>query len=240
MRRRIILGILACIAAFGQTPKFEVASVKPNSQGELAGFSFSFAADGGLTARNDSVWNLIRAAYGVRDLQISGGPSWIKSQGFDIEAKPPKSDQPIPRQQTLLMLQALLRERFQLEFHREMRDVPSYALIVAPHGPKLPPPGQGRNLTAIGNLDSPSMTLGSLCQILEFDLDRPVVNQTGLDGPYAIRLQWASERTPKELADPARPSLFTAIQEQLGLKLDSQKAPVEMLVIDQVALPTPN
>ena len=86
-----------------------------------------------------------------------------------------------------------------------------------------------------GDLDAPSMTLDSLCQILEFELDRPVLNRTGLSGSFAIQLQWASERAPSaNPPDPSRPSLFTAIQEQLGLKLESIRTPVDFFIIDNV------
>lgn len=220
-------------------PAFEVASVKPNTQ-EEGSFSFDFTPDGGLKARNFSAWNLIRTAYNLRELQMSGGPSWIKSQGFDIEARPARSGESVPRSQTLLMLQALLQERFKLKFHRETRQVASYALGITSRGAKLPPTREGRPRTAMGDLDVPSMTLDSLCQIFEFDLDRPVVNQTGLEGPFAIQLQWASERAPKEAADPSKPSLFTAVQEQLGLRLDPSRAPAEFFVIDSVERPTEN
>jgi len=237
--KRVLLFLIATVGFAQQLPAFEVASVKPNVQGEAAGFSFEFTADGGITSRNFSTWNLIRSAYNLRDLQITGGPSWIKSQGFDIRAKP-QTDASAPREQTLLMLQTLLQDRFKLRFHRETRQVPSYALTVTPRGPKLPPAREVRGRTMMGDLDAPSLTLTSLCHVLEFDLDRPVANQTGLDGPFAIRLQWASDRAPKEAADPSRPSLFTAIQEQLGLKLEATRAPLEMFVIDSVERPSEN
>ncbi|HEY7337714.1 MAG TPA: TIGR03435 family protein [Bryobacteraceae bacterium] len=233
--------VVAATVAFGQQPPaFEVASIKPDAQGEGADFDFGFTPDGGIRSRNFSVWNLIRSAYKLRNLQIAGGPSWIKSQGFDIQAKPPQTGTPVTREQTLLMLQTLLEDRFNLKFHREIRQVPSYALAVARQGPKLPPPRNGRSRPAMGDLDVASMTMESLCQALEFDLDRPVVNQTGLDGPFAIRLQWASDRGPNGATDPAKPSLFTAIEEQLGLKLDATRAPLEMFVIDSVERPSEN
>ena len=195
MRPTVIAAILGCSAAFGQpalsiaqqqSPTFEVASIKPNGQGEAAGFAFDFTPDGGVRGRNFSVWNLIRSVYNLRDLQMSGGPSWIKSQGFDMEAKPPQTGKSVQRDQTLLMLQALLQDRFKLKFHRETLQVPSYVLTIAPRGPKLPPPREGRGRTAMGDLDVPSLTLTSLCHVLEFDLDRPVVNQTGLEGSFAF------------------------------------------------------
>jgi len=238
--RPAVLFLIGTIAFAQPRLAFEVASVKPNVQGEASGFDFDFTAEGGIKSRNFSVWNLIRSAYNLRDLQITGGPSWVKSQGFDIQAKPPQTAAPVARNQTLLMLQALLEDRFQLKFHRETRQVAAYALTVAPRGPQLPPAREGRGRTTMGDLDAPSLTLTSLCHVIEFDLDRPVVNQTGLDGPFAIRLQWDSDRAPKEARDPSKPSLITAIQEQLGLRLDSARAPLEMFIIDSVERPSEN
>lgn len=239
----MILPLLVLIGtiAFAQPgPSFEVASIKPNVQGEAAGFDFDFTADGGIRSRNFTVWNLIRSAYNLRDLQMTGGPSWIKSQGFDIQAKPLQNGTSVPRDQTLQMIQELLEDRFKLKFHRETRQIAAFALTIGPRGPQLLPAREGRGRTMMGDLDAPSLTLISLCHVLEFDLDRPVVNQTGLDGPFAIRLQWASDRTPKEAADPSRPSLFTAIQEQLGLKLEATRAPLEMFFIDGIERPSEN
>lgn len=232
-----LLLIAAALAAIAQRSAFEVASVKPNPQGDVAGFDFSFTADGGVTARNFSAWNLIRTAFNLHDLQMRGGPSWVKSQGYDIQAKPGAS---VARDQTLLMLQSLLAERFQLKFRRETQQVPSYVLSVGPKGSKLGPPRTGRARTRMGDLDVPSMTVASLCQVLEFDVGRPVVNGTGLDGSFSVQLQWASDRAPKENADPSKPSLFTALQEQLGLKLDAGRTPVELFMIESLERPSEN
>ena len=230
---------LLCFAQ--QKPAFEVATVKPNP-GPDAGFSFDIATGGRVTASNFSLWNLIRSAYRTRDLQMSGGPPWIKTRGFDIQAQPPHSATPVTREQTYQMLQALIEDRFQMKWHRESREGPAYRLIVAPGGPKVPPPHEGRARTMFGDLDAPSMTLDGLCQILEFDLGRPVLNRTGLTGPFTIRLQWASDRNPAPAnpSDESRPSLFTAIQEQLGLKIESIKAPIEFFVIDSAEIPSEN
>ena len=214
---------------------FEVASVKPNPAGPEVGFTRGFAPNGGFTARNLSVWNLISSAYGLRDLQISGGPAWIKTQGFDIQAQPAS---PVPRTQSLSMLQALLEDRFRLTFHRETRVQPAYALIVSDRGPRLPQPGEGRGRNLLGDFDMPSMTLETLCQVFEIELERTVVNQTGLHGPYAIKLEWASDKTPVQ--DSSIASLFTAVQEQLGLKLVTARAPVELFIIDGIEQPTEN
>lgn len=224
-----------------ERPAFEVATIKPNRQGPESGFSENIAANGRLTARNVTVWNLIRLAYGLRDRQISGGPPWIQSQGFDIQANPAQAGAPIPKEQTIRMIQTLLEDRYQLKSHRETRQLPAYALTVDTRGPKLPPPREGSGRTMLGDLDAPSLTLASLCEILEFDLDRSVVNQTGLTGPYAIRLQWASERSLKVVAaDPSSPSLFEAVREMLGLRLQTTQVAEEIFVIDSVEQPSEN
>jgi uncharacterized protein (TIGR03435 family) len=235
---RIALASLAAAICLAQPPSFEVASIKPNRDGPMTGFSEDISPNGVFTSKNLTLWNLIRAAYSLRDNQISGGPPWINNQGFDIQAKPAPGGGPIPRDQVNRMLRTLLEDRFQLKTHRETRDTSGYVLTVARDGPKLHPPGEGRQNGTMGDLYMPTSTIEGLCQILEFELGRPVANHTGLSGSFELRLQWASEKHP--IPDNPLPSLFTAIQEQLGLKLESQKVPVEVLVIDSVQQPSEN
>lgn len=222
-------------------PAFEVASIKPNVAGQDS-FSWDVAADGRLTARNMSLWNLIRYAFNLRDLQIEGGPGWLKSQGFDIQAVPAS---PVSREQAVAMLRTLLRDRFQLKSHLETRNQPSYALVVSKDGHRLTPAREdGPNRMMIGQLSARKMTLKALAQILEFDLDRPVADRTGLSGEFAIDLEWTPEkqRTAANATDsgPARPSIFQALPEQLGLRLESTTAPIEVTVVDSVATPSEN
>jgi uncharacterized protein (TIGR03435 family) len=223
-----------------ERPAFEVASVKANPSGE-GSFSIDIAPSGRLTVRNMTLWNLIRSAYKLRDGQLAGGPPWIKTQGFDIQAKPP-GEQPVAGPEVWRMAQTLLVERFQLKSHRETREQPGYELVVDSRGAKLAPAGEGRALTKFGDLNDPKMTMESLCQIIEFDVARPVINKTGLTGPYAIKLQWASDRAPKgeASADSPLPSLFTAIRETLGLKLENARVPVEVMVIESAERPAGN
>jgi len=237
---RIVLVSAGIVCLAQNKPAFEVASVKPNPGGEERGFSVDFAPSGRFTARNMSLWILIRTAYKTRDLEMSGGPTWIKTRGFDVQAQPAGT---VSRDQALLMLQTLLEDRFQLKWHRESREGQAYALEVADRGPKLPPPGEAANRTlAMGDLDAPNITMDSLSQLLEFVLDRPVVNQTHLSGPFAVKLQWQSEhaRAANGGDNASRPSLVTAVQEQLGLKLTSTKLPIEFFVIDSAELPSEN
>ena len=223
-----------------EKPAFEVASVKAHEGGD-GSFSFDIAQSGRVSARNMTVWNLIRSAYGLKDGEIAGGPGWVKTQGFDIDAKP-EGDAPVERKQAQAMLGALLEERFAMRSHRETREQAGYELVVDKGGAKLAPAGEGRALLKFGDLNDPKMTLASLCQILEFDVARPVVNKTGLDGPYAIQLRWATDRAPKTdaAANDGLPSLFTAVRETLGLRMENAKVPVGVLVIDSVAMPSGN
>ena len=222
--------------------KFEVASVKTNTSG-AGDFSNDITPEGRFSTRNFTVWNLIRQAYHLRDLQISGGPGWIKTQGFDIEARPAS---PVSRDIVDEMLRMLLAERFQLKVHTESRNLPAFALVVSNSGSKLQPStGAGRpSKTRLGQLDVPKMGMAQLAQVLEFDVDRPVIDRTGLTGDFAIRLEWTRERDRTAAVDApvdqSRASIFSALQEQLGLKLESIKAPVEVLVIDRVELPSAN
>lgn len=237
----VLLSSLTPINAQDQV-KFEVASVKVNTSG-TGDFSEGITPEGRLTARNFTVWNLIRQAYKLRDLQISGGPGWIKTEGFDIDARPAS---PVSRDKVDEMLRTLLAERFQLKVHTESRSLAAYALVVSNSGSKLQSAtgADGPQSTRLGQLVMPKMGMAQLAQILEFDLDRPVIDQTGLAGDFAIHLEWTREKdrttTGDAPVDQSRPSIFTALQEQLGLKLESVKAPVDVLVIDGVELPSEN
>jgi uncharacterized protein (TIGR03435 family) len=140
----------------------------------------------------------------------------------------------------------LLVERFQLKVHTESRNLAAYALVVSNNGSKLQPAtgAGGPQNTKLGQLVMPKMSMAQLAQILEFDLDRPVIDRTGLAGDFAVHLEWTRERDRTAAGDApldqSRPSIFSAVQEQLGLKLESVKAPVDVLVIDRVEHPSAN
>jgi uncharacterized protein (TIGR03435 family) len=146
----------------------------------------------------------------------------------------------------LAMLQALLSDRFRLKMHRESRSVPSYALQVAKDGPRLGPPAESTQGSSMkmGEMTVKRMTMAGLAQILEFELHRPVADQTGLAGNFSFQLKWTreTERSAPDgtEADPAKPSIFAALQEQLGLRLVQSKSPVDVFVIDNVERPTEN
>ncbi len=237
--------------------QFEVASIRPNNS-EAKINDLSFAPGGRLTGINQSLRLLIMRAYGVRSFQISGGPSWLDSAKFDVEAK--REGNPTPEQMTQ-MFQSLLADRFQLRVHRETKDLPIYALLVAKNGPKLershpdgctdptpgiplPAPGEGPvricgsfNLQP-GRITGTRATMSQFAAALaRYPFNQSVVDKTALDGTYDINLQWTPDETA---ADRSGPSIFTTIQEQLGLRLESQKGPVETLVIDHAEKPSAN
>ncbi|HEX3875714.1 MAG TPA: TIGR03435 family protein [Bryobacteraceae bacterium] len=233
-------------------PEFEVASVKPNASGGQ-GFSIQ-ALPAGLQARNISLKRLIAMGYSVTDFQIFGELPWLESARFDVEAKTAvKTALPELR----LMMQSLLDERFQLKFHRETRDLPILTLSFVKNGVKGPgltdAPGEpcgppvapektaaglpralcGTVNPARGRIFGQRGRISQLCDRLSALLGRTVVDKTGLAGAYDIELTFAPDPAPGVPdSEPAGPSLFTAMREQLGLKLESGKGPVEVVVVD--------
>lgn len=225
-----------------EKPAFEAASIHANTSSEIGQSFFDVSGAGRLIARNMDVWDLVRLAFGMRDSQMAGGPRWIKSDGFDIQATASAAGSSVARPRVLQMLQALLEDRFHLRWHNEMREMNVYALRVGAGGPKLAPAKEGQSVRAqMGELNIPSITMESLCQILEHETRRLVIDQTQLKDSYAISLQWAREAAmgaPEP--DTSRPSLFTAVQEQLGLRLESSRLAVKVFVIDDVQRPGEN
>lgn len=271
MKRGIAAFILAAGLSFAQTqPSFEVASIKPSNSADRRPL---FNSQPGLfRASNVTVSRLIQLAYGIKDFQISGGPGWLRSDLFDINAKHESS---ATREQFGAMLQSLLADRFQLALHRDTREMPVYALVVAKNGPKIrqvsesdpnivdlskgppPPPGSGRLRVTIvrrGRLMAQSTDMAALADDLANFLGRTVVDKTGLAGSYDVKLEWVPDENqvamfqamgvPEGFGAPPSdwqgPSLVTALEEQLGLKLDSRKGPVEMFTIERLERPSEN
>ena len=226
-------------------PSFEVATVKlhdPNSGHQ------GFDAKGErVTARDQSVASMMMFAYGIHPTQIVGAPDWVKNAQYDIEGKTNTAGEPNLSQQQE-MLQKLLADRFDLKFHRDKRALPVYAIRIAKGGPKLTPAahpdaqpdqdGSGHGTEA--DLGFTSFSMPDLAMGLQFFVhDRPVIDQTGLTGRYDFKLRYTYDEA--HATDPdAPPGLFTAIQEQLGLKLEPVKAPVDVFVIDHVERPSAN
>jgi bla regulator protein BlaR1 len=263
-----------------QAYEYEVASIKPDKSGTNM-VRLMFSPDG-LTATNATLQMFIHAAYQVEPHQVSGGPSWLNSDHYDIEAKMDSATadalHKLSEEQGILerqrMLQALLADRFKLTLHRETRELPVYALLIAKNGPKLQEakPGDtypngikgpdGRAgvgmmfMNGRGSVTGQGLPVSNLVRLLSLQLGRSVVDKTGLTAKYDFTLQWTPDESqgamfkgpgpgPQGTAsppppDPSGPSIFTAVQEQLGLKLESQKGPVEILVIDHAEQPSEN
>jgi len=219
---------------FTAARQFEVASIKPSAPGTRGPTIYNptrerFALDG-ITLNS-----LIAYAYDVRDFQVSGGPSWLGSDQYNIVAKP-QGD--VSNQNILEMARNLLAERFNLKLHRESKELSVLALTVAKGGPRLQSSeGTGPEIRGgKGRLILRNVTIGMFAaQLAGRVLGRPVLDRTGITGEFDITLEWAPDESPN-----LGPSIFTAIQEKLGLKLESQKGTVEVLVIDHVERPTPN
>ncbi len=235
-------------------PSFEVATIKLVENEPKTPRFIKLEGLHRFVVRDYNVKLLIAAAYNMNPKTISGGPAWIESDFFDILALTPGQASP-SRQVQMDMLQRLLEERFKLTFHREQKTFSIYALEVAKGGPKLDPTSLGPNDTSnVGPgmvypqkvvVPAHNATMNDLASLLQRAvLDRPVVDMTGLTGRYDFSLEWAPDESQfggglsAASADAPSPPLFTAIQQQLGLKLDPRKGSVAAIVIDDAQHPT--
>jgi uncharacterized protein (TIGR03435 family) len=260
--------MVAAYGLFGQSaerPRFAVASIKPNPATGPRSMEVAMGAGyrpgGRFVASNATVPFLIQRAYGVESFQLVGGPSWLRSDGYDIEAKPgATTDQP----RMWLMVQTLLAERFKLAMRRETREMPVYDLQPLKNGlkPPLPERGQPRPAPPCGPgvvgsgtglaMEGISVSMPALAKFLSALVGREVIDKTGFTGRFALHLEFANDdalaglpnpRGPEASASPdgiGKPSLFSALQGQLGLKLESSKGPVDVFVIDHVEKPAEN
>ena len=238
-------------------PTFEVATIKPSKPG-AQGKGFGFRAGHFMTFNTD-LNDLIAFAYGLHPKQIVDAPAWFGADLFDIEAKPDAEGRPSQKQESA-MTQKLLEERFQLKFHHEKRELSVYVISVASGGAKMtkstaaatdPPAFFFR---ALGDLTVRNQTMGDFATWMQNGvMDRPVVNQTGLTDRYDFQLKWTPDEsqfaafrgvgavvTPPTDSATAPPALYTAITEQLGLKMGPGKVPVDVIVIDHVERPSAN
>jgi uncharacterized protein (TIGR03435 family) len=242
---RAIASVAVCVSGAVHAQQFEVASVKPYSAGQANGSSGGKSGNGRLTMSNVTLKRCIMGAYGVGPNQILGGPAWLDSDRYEIVAK---AEQPVGDAVLMKMLQGLLAEQFKLAIHRETKTIPAFVLEVAKNGPKLERAQDGESTTNNGRglIDAKIITMSRFAEVLSRQMDLPVVNHTGLQGIFNLKLQWTPEsaNSGKPGTDGAAmdtwPSILTAIQEQLGLLLRSQKSPVEVLVIDHAEKPSEN
>jgi uncharacterized protein (TIGR03435 family) len=234
---------------------FEVATIKPsppNRPGKSVGFR-----GGHYMSRNTNVNDLIALAYGLHAKQIVGGPDWFGTDLYDIEGKPDAEGLPNDKQ-IKTMLQKLLAERFKLTFHHDKRELSVYVISVASGGSKMTTSGpNGRTnflFRGLGDLLVTNMTMTDFAIWMQASvMDKPVVDQTGLSERYDFQLNWTPDESqfaqfrgtgrvvPPPTNDPnAPPSLYTAMQEQLGLKMGTAKLPDDVIVIDHVEKPSEN
>lgn len=235
-------------------PSFDVVTIKPSKpdqEGRL------FRVQGRrFTTINTSLIALVDFAYGTHPSQIVNAPAWVTEDKFDLEGTPDTEGAPNDRQWKG-MIQKMLADRFQLKFHKDTRDMPAYALTVAKGGPKMQKSdGDPNGLPALlfsqlGNLHVTNANMQDFAQLMQGAvLDRPVVDQTNLTGRWNFNLKWTADESqfsglgvkvpkPTDAAD-APPPLFTAIQEEIGLKLDATRTAVPVFVIDHVEKPSGN
>jgi uncharacterized protein (TIGR03435 family) len=241
----LVLPATERLQAQTSTSTFEVATIKatgPSSDGHT---HINYPPGDRFSATNITVLGLMQWAYNMPEKQILDGPAWLASTRFDFQAKAdtdqikgltPAQDRDLKGR----MVQALLADRFQLKLHRETRTLPAYDLILAKGGSKLQlTKSNGRNF-GVGrtHFNGEGLTMTLIAEELSLITGRVVVDKTNLADRYDLKLEWAADDAPA--TDNSGPSLFTAIQEQLGLKLESAKEAAPVLIIDHVELPTPN
>ncbi len=227
-------------------PRFDVATIKPSKEDvEGRGFSFMIRGSHVMTV-NTTVKNLIAFAYRLHPKQIVGGPDWLGTEKFDIDGVPDVAGRPNDKQFRMLF-RALLTERFKLAFHHDTQELSVYSLTVAKDGPRLattihkPNDPVDFSFRKLGALSVANATMRDFCEGMQAGVaDRPVVDQTGLTGRYDFTLNWTLDDLRAANDPNAPPGLFTAIQEQLGLKLQAAKAPADVTVIDHVEHPSEN
>jgi uncharacterized protein (TIGR03435 family) len=245
--KALILGrmAMALMAWFSLPPQtadtLEVAAIHP-SRVDSMNTRIDLQKGGRLVITNATLRTLIRNAYGVLPFQLANQPQWVESDRFDINAKN-DSGQQITQDSLKPLLQGLLADRFHLKAHWETREEPIYALLVGKDGPKFQPyagaPEHGMNTGKIPgkvNMRGSDVPMAELATNLGNQLQRFVVDETGLSGHYDFLLHW----NPDTAEDSTEPSLPTALHEQLGLKLEPRKGPVQMLIIDRAEKPSEN
>jgi uncharacterized protein (TIGR03435 family) len=246
----LVVGIWSATCS-GQTvatrQQFDVASIRPS---ESTSTEKAMHVPGGneLIAENYSLQDLIKLGWGVRSFQILGGPKWFDSDRYNVDAKsalPLDVHTPAEDGLTRLqyMVQSLLADRFRLRVHRETKEMGIYSLAVGRNGPILKRSGEATDTTmhgGNGELVATATSMRTLAANLGGELGVSVIDKTGLDGLYDFRLVWSPDRQAAGSGLDTRPSLFTALQEQLGLKLDSGRGPVEIVVIDNAGKPSAN
>ena len=249
--------VLAAVPLVVQTgpapePSFEVATITPTAPDDRSGRFATMQGAHQFIARSYSLKYMVAAAYNVPPRAITGGPAWVDADRYDIRASTPGDARPTTDQQ-MAMLRTLLRDRFKLAFHRELRELPIYELTVVKRGATLTASAAPNEQPELVNRISPgrallparNATMTEFAAMLQRSvLDRHVVDKTGLAGRYDFDLEWTYDETqfggqlPPVTGTPEKPDLFAALQEQLGLRLQATRGDVETIVIDRVERPS--
>ena len=251
--------VVSFTGAIAQTPAprpkfdaFEVATIKPTPLDAGKGRYITIQGTNRFVGKDYTLKLLIAAAYNLNPHVISGGPEWMESEHYDIAALTPGGVRPT-RDEQMGMLRKLLTDRFQLSFHREPREFSIYVLEVAKGGPKLKDAAKPDEAPTVINVVYPqsiklparNATMEDFASMLQRAvLDRPVVDKTGLTGRYDFDLEWAQDESqfngeiPPAAADASAAPLFTAIQQQLGLRLVATKGQVDALIVDKAERPS--
>lgn len=235
--QRALAFVIASGCGFAQ--QFEVASVRPS---ERTAGSWLRVLPGGRLSASSWVKQLIRLAYGVEDYQVSGGPGWLTTQWYDIEAK--ASAPETTREEMMAMLRSLLAERFHLQLRREEREFPVFELLVEKGGPKLRPLPEGER-SRCGRDNSfvcGILTTTQLAESLRGLAGRPIFDRTGISGRFDILLDFDvySIRGQTPPPDYDKPPMTTALREQLGMRLEPSKRALPMLIVEKVERPSEN
>jgi len=236
--RVVVLMLIAGAAGTQQpSPAFDAASIKENRSALNANGGGGIRPGGRVSASNAPVRVLILMAYGLQDYQLSGGPAWVASTGYDVEAKPASA---VDAKTARLMLQNLLAERFSLKVHHEDATINGFHLVVDKGGSRLKvsdAPGIGFRIMGSDRIQG-SGDMGMLVSALRGTLRAPVEDHTGISGSYDIDLKWTADVAAGSASEPSV-SIFAAIRE-LGLSLEATKVPIDKMVIDRVERPTEN
>jgi uncharacterized protein (TIGR03435 family) len=245
---RLNLLVLAATSLLLHGAGFEVASIKPAAPG-TRGYSIAPSPGGRLAIKNCTLKRLLGAAYHVQDFQLSGGPKWMDTDAYDIVAKAEGSPN-LTEHQLLDMLQPVLADRFQIKSHWETRQLPRYLLVVAKGGSKLTEvksDGEPQvSIRARRLITGHRARIADMIELLSWATGRVVVDETGLKNVYDFKLEWTpddlqmTEPGADKRSGESGNSLFASIQEQLGLKLQPEKGPVQILVVDRAEKPAEN
>lgn len=226
---------------------YDVVSIKPHKADNSGVGSYWRSSKSGFSA-DVPVWSLITGAYHVMmEDQVSGLPDWARTENFDVEAKLDAENAGAVnklhgeegRNENAVLMRSLLEDRFKLKAHVEVKDLPVYNLVVAKRGLKIKevaPDQHGGFTMSPNSIKSESLQIASLVGSLSHPSGRLIIDKTGLTGRYQVDLTWAREGDPNDTG----PSLFTALEEQLGLKLEPAKAPLNVVVIDHIERPSEN